>query len=300
MLISVVVPTYNRIDSLFYLLELLDRQVFIETEILVIDQNPIGYFLENSFEKFKNVKVIHLSAPNVALARNIGFLKSSSDYVLFVDDDLEPGADFCFQGIQVFDKFKFLDCFVPRIINQKEYLNTDYLGDLNFSPKIENLVLIKDAISACVFFRKNSFLNYGGFNPFHFDFARTGEDQEFFLRMQKMGGKLWVYVKMSIFHNDTVIGGCELRTQDYWVTRKKCLRGILLRMRLHRTSGNLGLINYLGALRFLLLNRLIFKMSLRDIILNLHLFFMVIKESGDYIKQVGWDNISKNNFLETK
>ena len=50
---------------------------------------------------------------------------------------------------------------------------------------------------------------------------------------------------MTIFHDETVEGGCELRTKPYWETRQKIVRAMTLRTRLH----NQGHIPVAPALR---------------------------------------------------
>ena len=300
MQLSVIIPTYNRKDSLQRLLWSLTKQINVELEIIVIDQNPRGFFETGYFDGLEQVRFVELQIPNVSAARNLGFCLSRAKSVVFIDDDLLPEVDFCVKGIEVFEKYNFIESFVPHVYcdDKSQYSNTPTSKVIPHTSNFGDIFLILDTISACVFFRRNAFIKYGGFNPYHFEFARTGEDQEFFLRMNKKGGKLWYCNSLSVFHDEKVAGGCELRTQDYWITRKKCLRGIVMRLCFQRYDGKLRIMDFLEASRFILLNSKILSMSPSEIIKNVKLYFVVIDESSAFIEARGWSNINKESYLE--
>ena len=86
-MISIVVCTYNRFEKINNLISSLFNQSIIPSEIIVVDSSDI----EN--EELKNHStVIYLrsSHKNQPYQRYLGFLKSKSDYILFLDDDMEP------------------------------------------------------------------------------------------------------------------------------------------------------------------------------------------------------------------
>src|SRR5262245_1222584 len=98
-MLSVVIPTYGRIDSVKALVDALDRQSGINLELIVLDQNPDGRlaFLASSRCPLKRIV---LDEPNVSTARNVGFVQSRGSHLLFIDDDLRPNPDFCARGIR--------------------------------------------------------------------------------------------------------------------------------------------------------------------------------------------------------
>jgi glycosyltransferase involved in cell wall biosynthesis len=88
-MISIIICTYNRPHKVRELLSLLFLQTQLPREIIVVDSSEI----ENKELKNRS-KVIYLrsSHKNQPYQRYLGFLKSTSDYLLFLDDDMEPAS----------------------------------------------------------------------------------------------------------------------------------------------------------------------------------------------------------------
>ena len=114
--LSVIIPTYKRKESLALLLRALLAQQGVRPEIIVVDQNPPG-FLDSVIPPDDTVKRLVLEKPNASDARNKGFIHSSGEFVLFIDDDLLPEADFCLRGLEIFNTFPAVGCFSPLVYN---------------------------------------------------------------------------------------------------------------------------------------------------------------------------------------
>ena len=65
----------------------------------MVDQNKPGYFNETLNAKLDGVTRIIQHIPNVSMARNNGFKRSTAPYILFLDDDLIPEPNFCKKGL---------------------------------------------------------------------------------------------------------------------------------------------------------------------------------------------------------
>jgi glycosyltransferase involved in cell wall biosynthesis len=273
-MLSAIIPTFKRKESLGRLLEALLAQVGVSLEIMVIDQNPTGY-LDELMKPFAGVKHIRLENPNVSTARNLGFEKSSGEIILFIDDDLLPEKDFCKKALAVFDQFPMMEAFSPLVYNQvgKELAKEQALGKMVEKLSEESGVFsITDTISATLFFRRNYFQQTGGFDPYLFDYAKTAEDQEFFLRMRGKKMPFYFVPSIDIFHDEAVPGGCELRTEDYWKTRDKCVRSWTFRHRIHHDPvGKLSMGDLWQLMRSSFLNKEVLlsgpKLILRNIVL---------------------------------
>ena len=153
--LSIVIPTYKRTQSLERLLDCLLKQDNKDLEIIVVDQNPHGYFTPALFSKLKQFVYVYQDQPNASLARNNGFKASAAPYILFLDDDLIPEPDFCSKGISVFNDFPLIGCFVPLVYpeNGKE-LWISYTKKIYFRISRNKLIYsITDYISAAVFFK---------------------------------------------------------------------------------------------------------------------------------------------------
>ena len=92
--ISVVVPTRNRAQSLRKLLITLEKQTLSQNnyEILVIDNGSIdetGQLCAEYKTKFCNFQYLYNENPGLHVGRNMGYLQSKSEIIVFADDDIE-------------------------------------------------------------------------------------------------------------------------------------------------------------------------------------------------------------------
>ncbi len=112
MKLSVVIPTYNRCESLKNTLRGLSEQTYPDFEVIIIDDGS-----NDGTDKFLNcplspvpgtqplgvgesealrgkLKVISQSNGGPSKARNRGVQEASGEIIVFIDDDTEPGKDF--------------------------------------------------------------------------------------------------------------------------------------------------------------------------------------------------------------
>jgi len=91
--VSVIIPTYRRELYLVNTIKGIFNQEIKANEIIVIDQSPeheddtIKFLNENN--GLGNIKWIKYTTPSASGARNIGIRESTSDILLFIDDDVE-------------------------------------------------------------------------------------------------------------------------------------------------------------------------------------------------------------------
>ncbi|QJR11711.1 hypothetical protein DSM104443_02793 [Usitatibacter rugosus] len=262
--LTVVIPTYRRIDSVERLLTLLANQTIADQmQVVLVDQNEKGVLeRELGISGRSRVEHIWLDRPNASLARNVGAKRSFGEYLLFLDDDLLPDAEFCERGIVFFQKYDFVRCLVPRLRDRAPEGSPSHGDETSgvrrqLVQKINSeLYRITDTMSAAVFMARDAFFQSGGFDPLLFEFARTAEDQEFFLRLNFKGINLYYTPSISVVHDDSQAGGCDLRTTDYWVTREKCIKAWVYRYRIHRGGDlSLGLADLLRLSRSVFVNR---------------------------------------------
>lgn len=91
MQISVIIPTYNRKDSLIKLLRSLSHQSMATDryEVIVVDDGSPNYPPEDSDERYP-YSLVYLKQENqgATIARNNGALKSQGQILVFIDDDV--------------------------------------------------------------------------------------------------------------------------------------------------------------------------------------------------------------------
>lgn len=98
-MISVVVSTYNRSDSLARVLQSLCDQTLQKSryEIILVDNNSTDdtrSVTESFAERYENVRYCLETKQGLAHARNRGWRESHGDYVAFVDDDAKAPSHF--------------------------------------------------------------------------------------------------------------------------------------------------------------------------------------------------------------
>lgn len=95
--ISVIIPTYNRIDSLRRTFSYLEKSKLKPLEVLIIDQSNADFskLIQTlcGEEDELNVVYIHLEKPSSTAARNVGIKMSKGDVLVFMDDDVDVDAE---------------------------------------------------------------------------------------------------------------------------------------------------------------------------------------------------------------
>lgn len=94
-LVSIIIPTYKRSDTILDTIQSVLNQTYKNIEIIVVDDNGIGskYQIEtkaNLEEHIKRKEIIYIAHPhnmNGSAARNTGFNHSHGKYINFLDDD---------------------------------------------------------------------------------------------------------------------------------------------------------------------------------------------------------------------
>lgn len=86
--VSIIIPTFNRIEYLKLTLDSILNQSFQNFEIIVVDDgtpNDENFLLCNAIDKVHYIKIENTGGP--AKPRNIGIENAKGKYIAFVDDD---------------------------------------------------------------------------------------------------------------------------------------------------------------------------------------------------------------------
>jgi glycosyltransferase involved in cell wall biosynthesis len=92
MLISVVVPTFNRADSLLNTLRALENQTFHHYEVIIVDDGSTDQ-TETVVKQFPQFLYVRQPNHGPAAARNTGSQFAQGEFITFTDDDCVPPAD---------------------------------------------------------------------------------------------------------------------------------------------------------------------------------------------------------------
>jgi len=87
-LVSIIVPTYNRLDYLKLTLQSMLGQTYQNIEIIVVDDGSEGDDNERYCEQFPEIRYIKIeNFGGPARPRNIGIDAANGDFIAFTDDD---------------------------------------------------------------------------------------------------------------------------------------------------------------------------------------------------------------------
>lgn len=107
-LVTVIVPIYNRENSISKTIKSLTNQSYENIEIILINDGSSDKSGEicNKFERLDNrIIVINKKNEGVSVARNIGIENASGEYILFVDSDDYVEKNYCQKFLEAKEKF---------------------------------------------------------------------------------------------------------------------------------------------------------------------------------------------------
>ena len=194
MLISVVIPTYNRLPILRKCLDALENQILnVEIhsfEIVIVDDGSTDGtvdWLRNNIENYPHLRLFEQSHGGPALGRNLGVEKSKGELIVFIDSDLVVDKFFLRNHIdsliRAWKKLGNRKCFTyGSVINTSNFSNPNSepfkLQDLSWAYfATGNIAIDKKLLEKSGLF-DNSFRLYGW------------EDLELGERLRNMGVKL--------------------------------------------------------------------------------------------------------------
>ena len=133
MLISVVIPTYNRLPILKKCLDALENQILNDKiqnfEIVVVDDGSTDEtvsWLRNNFETYPHLRLFEQSHGGPALGRNLGVERSRGDIIVFIDSDLVVDRFFLRNHVDsLFKAWKQLGN-KKRVIIRRLFINCKY------------------------------------------------------------------------------------------------------------------------------------------------------------------------------
>lgn len=198
-----------------YLPETLKSLTMIEAplrEILLVDNASPDRSLEVARQVARDVRVIELEenmGPSVA--RNVGFVESRSDWILFLDNDVRPDPET--PGVLVRELLRCTDAVAatPRLEYESHPGLVQYAGadshvlgmqTLRHADKQVSEIVLGPGeqgslVSACVLFHRG---RWGPSPPFDEQFFMYFEDHEFGLRSRMLGHRLIVVPEVRCLH----------------------------------------------------------------------------------------------------
>lgn len=191
---SYVVCTIRRPEQASACIDLLLRQRG-DIEIVVVDQSEIC----DKYASDSRLKVVHSRKDGLSHARNLGFRNSSGEIVAYIDDDALP-ADNHSEKLRAVFSDGSVDCIAGRILiagSDMPYAKTQTADSRPLSLGNWNAML-----GGNIAFRRSTLEEVGSFDETlgaGRDWA-SGEETDYFLRMQYAGKKVHYCADLVIFH----------------------------------------------------------------------------------------------------
>lgn len=229
MMISVVIPTYNREQHLRETLADAIRQNYDNFEVLVIDQTR-NHELETQvyLQELANagkIRWFRVDWASLPGARNYAVRRAAGEIILFIDDDVQLPDGFlaahagnylqkpdvgCVAG-RVFDRMKLDNSISGLAI---EYLPPEamdaavawYFIDLVHTVQPQQVL---SARGCNMSFRKQIFAEWGLTFDERFAGSAVREESDFCLRLRSTGMKIWYDPNACLVHLGEESGGCH-------------------------------------------------------------------------------------------
>jgi len=196
--VSIVIPTFNRKDTLLECLESLKHQTYPEDkfEIIIVDDGSVDgtSCAVKEYRKYSKVKIIIVSQKNSGpgLARNLGVTKSTGEIIGFIEDDVIADKNW-----------------IKNAVTNLVTLNVD---------GIEGKTLLKDSqntlrsfeggckigfLPCNLFVKKEAFVRVGGYSSKYYDAGKKiyfREDADFGFKILEGSYKFIVREDVIVYH----------------------------------------------------------------------------------------------------
>jgi glycosyltransferase involved in cell wall biosynthesis len=213
---SVVIPLYNKVDSVNRALESVCAQRYAAAEIIVIDDGSS----DGSAEKIRrlnipSLKIIQQTNQGVSAARNLGVSLASFPYIAFLDADDQWSPFYLAEIHNLILRFPeqgFFASHYQKVVEQDIYIDPK-LAMENISPTgciLENYFEVTSKgdlpfmVSSCVI-TSCLFEQLGGFPVGEV----MGEDQELFGRVALQAQIVFSPLVLLLYHTDAENRACD-------------------------------------------------------------------------------------------
>ncbi|WP_034291967.1 glycosyltransferase family 2 protein [Herbaspirillum sp. RV1423] len=202
--ISICICTFRRPVLLDRLLTALTEQVCdgLRVEVVVVDNDPAGSAAELLRDWQSRMAMPlharHETTPNIARARNAAVHAAQGEWVLFIDDDETPDADWIRKLAQTQRRYDADAVFAPVLPRYRDdtpawIRRGDFFNRRRFATG--SVITTKDARTGNVLIRRSKLMAVAGpeGGPFDADFGRTGAEDTMLFRDMLAHGARFVW-----------------------------------------------------------------------------------------------------------
>lgn len=230
-LASVIIPNWNGRSLLKDCLSSLKKQTFKNFEIILVDNGSKDSSVEFVVKSFPEVKIIKL-AKNFGFARaiNEGVKKSSSEYVVFLNNDTEVDRNWLKNLVRCVKQHPEVISVNSKLLNFKNRRLIDGVGILvnevgqarsigwknRDQGQFDKPMYIFGATGGAALFKKTDFINVGMFDENYFLYS---EEVDFAFRAQFSGYKSIYCPDALVYHKHKSTAKKFPQNIEYWQFR---------------------------------------------------------------------------------
>lgn len=203
--LSVVIPTYNRINCLIQTLEALDKQSLSDEhfEIIVVDDGSIDETRKVMLNMIKftksNIRYFWQENQSAGSARNLGIIEATAPIILLLDSDINVNYEHLESHLKLHQKYKEIEyAILGRIIPGGSGIDLLRRDETNMVPITKTsfgdpIIRATNFVTADVSLKKEFITKAGLFTPR----LPVVEDMDLAFRLENIGLKL-IYCRQAI------------------------------------------------------------------------------------------------------
>jgi hypothetical protein len=231
---SVVIPLYNKVDSVSRTLASICQQRFAAAEIIVVDDGST----DGSAAKVAELNIPHLilvkqKNQGVSAARNLGVAMAQHQHIAFIDADDQWSPFYLYEMSKLIQRFPEHQCFASNY--QKVFADGDYrnpklaIGDIPPTGCVMNNYFAVCAkgdlpfMPSSLVITKTLFTQLGGFPVGE----AMGEDQALFSQIALHSSLVYLPLVLMLYHTDSENRACDTHIpQDLLPFAKRLLEKV--------------------------------------------------------------------------
>jgi glycosyltransferase involved in cell wall biosynthesis len=203
-MISIVIPLFNKAQTIKRSIESIQNQSFAEYEVLIVNDGSTDNSLDSAVEAIAEddrFKIIEQSNQGVSVARNTGVKHSKYKYIAFLDGDDEWNSRYLEEMVNSTEAFPDAVMFCAAGVVKDEVTTHERIAEI-YNNKTLQVDFFENPhvffhISATVV-KKEAFLNVNGFTPG----MVANEDYELSFKLAMTGNVVYVGKKLCVYWGD--------------------------------------------------------------------------------------------------
>ena len=207
---SVVIPLYNKADTIARTLESVRAQTYKGFEVVIVDDGSTdeGALIAESFKRYFRLKVVRQKNSGVSVARNTGAQHSQAPYLAFLDADDEWLPGYLEEINRMIEEFPHIEvcgtnyyCVTKKaLVCNRSWGKTRKLVDFATAWIIRCPIHTSSSVIS-----KEAFKSVGGFVPSH----KYYEDAELLFKLSARGKFGVSSIPMVKYNSDATVRATE-------------------------------------------------------------------------------------------